>query len=54
MPVATLDGPLHDAATPVCSLRVDCRPLVERQEARPALLGIIPEVILRLAAVQPR
>ncbi len=48
----TPDTHLCDAAARLCSLRLGCLPVVERTDVRPALVGIIAEVDLLLAAYQ--
>jgi acetoin utilization protein AcuB len=48
----TPDTRLCDAATRLCSLRLGCLPVVERTDVRPALVGIVTEVDLLLAAYQ--
>jgi CBS domain-containing protein len=48
----TPDTRLCDAAARLCSLRLGCLPVVERTDVRPALVGIITEVDLLLAAYQ--
>lgn len=48
----TPDTPLRDAAARLCSLHLGCLPVVERHEPRPALIGIITELDLLLAAYQ--
>ena len=48
----TPDTPLRDAASRLCSLRLGCLPVVERQVTRPPLVGLVTETDLLLAAYQ--
>lgn len=46
----TPDTTLHDAATRLCNLRLGCLPVVESEDERRALIGIVTEVdLLRIA-----